>query len=84
MLQADDGTFTDTGDALIDKWEREIADGKMPDLREAFKEGDISRISNKFDTQRKRKGNVASAATFEDVHNMLQQHVERNAPRKMF
>lgn len=84
MLQADDGTFTDTGDTLIDKWEREIADGNLPDLREAFREGEISRIRNKFDAQKKRKGNVAAASTFEDVHNALQDHLARNVPTKMF
>ena len=28
--------FIDTGDELIDKWERELAEGKVPDYNEAF------------------------------------------------
>lgn len=32
VLDEDDEDYTD--DALIDKWEREIAEGKIPDLNE--------------------------------------------------
>ncbi len=84
MLQADDGTFTETGDPLIDKWEREIAEGKLPDLREAFKEGDMPRLQHKLDTHKKRRGSFSTATTFEDAHNAVQQHLERNVPNKMF
>jgi hypothetical protein len=28
--------FIDTGDKLIDKWEKELAEGKVPDYNEAF------------------------------------------------
>lgn len=30
--------FRDTGDPLVDKWERDIAEGGVPDLLEAFSE----------------------------------------------
>lgn len=42
----DDGfvQFTDTGDALIDKWEQQIADGVDVDLTEAFGPGSLEYI----------------------------------------
>lgn len=36
--------FKDTGDALIDKWEAQIAAGETPDLFEAFDEESISHM----------------------------------------
>ena len=34
----------DTGDAMIDKWEAQIAKGEIPDLYEAFDEESITHI----------------------------------------
>jgi len=37
--------FSNTGDELIDKWEKELADGKTPDYMEAFSEEEINRLN---------------------------------------
>lgn len=43
-----DGTvkFEDTGDPLVDKWEKELADGKIPDYMEAFTPEQLERLQS--------------------------------------
>lgn len=37
--------FVETGDELIDKWEKELAEGKTPDYMEAFSKDEIDRLN---------------------------------------
>jgi hypothetical protein len=37
--------FSSTGDELIDKWEKELAEGKTPDYLEAFSPADIEKLN---------------------------------------
>ena len=36
--------FIDTGDELIDKWEKELAEGKVPDYNEAFSQEQVEKL----------------------------------------
>lgn len=38
--------FTDTGDELIDKWESELAEGKIPDYAEAFSPEELEKLEH--------------------------------------
>lgn len=38
--------FTDTGDELIDKWEAELAEGKVPDYGEAFTPEQLAQLEH--------------------------------------
>jgi len=69
--------FSNTGDDLIDKWEREIADGKEPDLTEAFNEQNIDKIKRwAVSRQRRREGR---GTTFGDVARTINQRQEQLA-----
>jgi hypothetical protein len=47
----DDGTiqFKDTGDSIIDKWEKEISEGNTPDLFETFSESQKQSIIKRLE-----------------------------------
>jgi len=56
MLDAargDDGeiVFEETGDDLIDKWERELSQGKTPDLTEGYSKETLAELQKKHDTK---------------------------------
>lgn len=55
-----DGTvqFEDTGDPLIDKWETELANGKIPDYLEAFSDAERERLNNLRKHGRTRHGHL--------------------------
>ena len=36
--------FTNTGDYYIDKWEQELADGQVPDLKEVFSPEEMAKL----------------------------------------
>lgn len=36
--------FSETGDSMIDKWEKELAEGKTPDYMEAFSEEQLAKL----------------------------------------
>ncbi|NJL53733.1 hypothetical protein HC928_00410 [bacterium] len=46
--------FTDTGDALVDRWEQQIAEGGVPNLMEAFDEQSIDLIKKRVANQANR------------------------------
>lgn len=37
--------FTDTGDAVVDRWEEQIAKGEIPDLMEAFDDASLNQLA---------------------------------------
>lgn len=81
MLQAADGTFTETGDELIDKWERQIAQGEMPDLREAFPDGEIHKIARKV--ERNRPQTFRDSMSFGDTMDAVNAHLDQNRQSKL-
>lgn len=60
--------FTDTGDELIDKWEAELAEGKMPDYMEGFSSEAMERLEHLRTKGTDKFGHRRSIAdTVEDV-----------------
>lgn len=77
--------FTDTGDQLIDRWEQELADGKIPDLFEAFKQSDLEKI----EVARKKMADgrhldIAKARSFKEVIDQMvtEQSSVQNQPKR--
>lgn len=68
--------FTNTGDALIDKWEEDLANGNFPDLTEAFTAESLEKIRNKLS-----KNKVTVPKTMAEVakQNALIESVEKKA-----
>jgi hypothetical protein len=65
----------DTGDALIDKWEEQIAEGMEPDLWEAFSDKEREKLKAKLGKEKSRKRH-----TMKDVL----ERVERDAQQQGF
>lgn len=76
----DDGhvQFTDTGDALLDKWEQQIADGEAPDLNEAFSPEAFKKLAEL--RQKAADKNPYASMTMKDVVD----NVDRQAKREGF
>lgn len=70
----------DTGDAYIDKWEQQIADGEEPDLTETFSKKELERLQfarKKSEDRLRTRGGGSFKATTELVEN--QERVENAA-----
>ena len=71
--------FTDTGDALIDKWEEQIARGETPDLFEAFDEESIQHIERVRQAQRDR--DPYQGVTIKDTADKMSRILQGEKPR---
>lgn len=66
----------DTGDTLIDKWEQELADGKVPDLWESFSPSARDGIKARLKTKK------SGIMNFGDVHDHVQRQQNQSTLKK--
>lgn len=77
--------FTNTGDKLIDRWEQDLADGKVPDLLEAFKKSDLEKIElARKQMAEGRHIDVAKSRSFKEVIDQVvrEESSVQNHPRR--
>lgn len=70
--------FVNTGDELIDKWEQELAEGRIPDLSEAFSPEDYERVIRVSTRYYESKNDPRNVQSFGDVYKEVAR-VERLA-----
>lgn len=78
--------FVDTGDDLIDKWEKEFAEGKIPDYLEAFSQEQIDTLNRLRIKGRNKFGGGAVKPTLKaTVENVTQEALKQglNDPSKV-
>lgn len=67
-MRGEDGeiVLSDTGDSLLDKWERELAAGLEPDLEEGLSDLEKEKLRKEREKKSKIKGIVAEAAVINE------------------
>lgn len=91
MRSGDDFVFDDTGDSLIDKWEKEYAEGHEVDLMEGFSEEDKAKVirASMAHYHRDKTGTGIAADSIGDTVKRVErqarkQEEERTERRKTF
>ena len=59
--------FSNTGDELIDKWEKELAEGKSPDYLEGFNAEDLEKLENLRTRGRSKHGHIVRGGTLKNA-----------------